>query len=364
MMLRLHRSTAKRLTAFLLAASFLSSCKKDIKEAPAQRNDTASEQAVINIGNSWAKLTPPVPDLVTTVTYNLSFSVNDKVYVLLQANDQLWEFDPATALWTVKKNNFTGQPSFTYEYLFTNGARAYFGNLTSKVIRAYDFSTDQWSNKASFPGTASKAASFTATGSKGYILSGAHGSDANGYAYPLKENWEYDFAADTWLQKGNTPASSRYNAASYAIGDKIYFGTGISIFSMINPHTLQSYRVPVINADWWEYNTLTNTWTQKAAFGGGSRQDTRGFVIAGKIYLGLGTSEYFSNKRSDLWSYDATANTWTQKATYPPGNAYPPYVTTTSCNGRGYAVTGNIYAFWRYTPSLYTLPVAPATLIK
>lgn len=319
---------------------------------PVVQNDIAPEQISIG-GNVWTELTPAASTFLTAITYNLSFSVNNKLYSLIQANDQLWEFDPATSVWAVKKNNFTGQPPFTYVYLFTNGSKAYFGNLGSKVIKAYNFATGQWSNKANFPGTAANRASFTATGSKGYILGGING-------YPLKENWEYDFAADTWQPKANLPGTGRYNAAAYAIGDKIYFGTGISVLPIINPNTFQSYGgINVINADWWEYNTLTDTWMPKAAFGGGTRQDTRGFVLYNKIYLGLGSSGYYSDLKSDLWSYDAAANTWTQKASYPPGNEYPPHVIFASCNGRGYAVTGDIRAFWRYTPPQLILSANP-----
>lgn len=357
MHVRSHRSPVSLLIVVLFMTSLLASCKKDIEQTPIEQNDKATDQALITIGgNIWTELTPAAPSIPTAITFNTSFSVNNKLYSLILANDQLWEFDPSTAVWSIKKNNFTGQPIYTYIYLFTNGSRAYFGSLDTKVMKAYDFATSQWSNKASFPGTTDGRASITATGTKGYILGGVHGVDDNGYGYTLKENWEYDFAADTWQAKADFPGFGRYNAAAYAVGDKIYFGTGISVLTVINPNTFKIFRSPVINSDWWEFNTLTNTWTAKAAFGGGKRQDTRGFMVGNKVYLGLGTSEYYSNLKSDLWSYDAAANTWSQKASYPEGNAYPPYVTFTACNGRGYSVTGNIKTFWRYTPPQLILP--------
>ncbi|AXY73265.1 hypothetical protein D3H65_04410 [Paraflavitalea soli] len=358
MQVRMHRSPVSLLMIVLLITSFLASCKKSIEEPPVGQDDRVTDQALISIGgNVWTELTPAAPSIPTSVTFNMSFSVSNKLYSLVQANDQLWEYDPSTAAWSVKKNNFTGQPTFTYVYLFTNGTSAYFMKQSTKEVKAYDFATSQWGNKASFPGTSSGAASFSATATKGYIMGGTNGFDPDGYGYALKENWEYDFAANTWQSKANLPGTGRYNAAAYAIGDKIYFGTGISILTIINPNTFQLYRSPVLNSDWWEYNTLTNTWTAKAAFGGGKRQDTRGFMLGNKVYLGLGTSAYYSNIQSDLWSYDATANAWTQKASYPPGNGYPPYVTFTACNGRGYAVTGNITAFWRYTPPQLIIPL-------
>lgn len=357
MRFRQHRSPVSLFFAVLLMTSFLASCKKNVEQPPIEQSDIATDQALVSIGgNLWTELTPVDPDIATAVTFNMSFSVNNKLYSLVQANDQLWEYNPTTVVWSVKKNNFTGQPTFTYLYLFTNGSRAYFVNQSTKAVQAYDFATSQWSNKAAFPGTSDGRASYAATGSKGYVLGGANGYDDNGYGFTLKENWEYDFAADTWQAKANIPGTGRYNAAAYAVGDKIYFGTGISVISIINPNTFKLHRVPSVNSDWWEYNTLTDTWTAKAAFGGGKRQDTRGFMLYNKVYLGLGTSEYYSNTKSDLWSYDAATNAWTQKASYPPGNAYPPYVTFTACSGRGYAVTGNITAFWRYMPPQILIP--------
>ncbi len=214
----------------------------------------------------------------------------------------------------------------------------------------------QWSNKASFPGTSMLVLPYTATATKGYILGGANGFDANGYGYTLKENWEYDFAADTWQAKQICRASVGTMRLPMPLGDKIYFGTGISVLTIINPNTFKIYRSPVINSDWWEFNTLTNTWTAKAAFGGGKRQDTRGFMLGNKVYLGLGTSEYYSNLKSDLWSYDAAANTWSKR----PAILKAMLILLMSLSPLAMAADiqsqEHIKTFWRYTPPQLILP--------
>ena len=40
--------------------------------------------------------------------------------------------------------------------------------------------------------------------------------------------------------------------------------------------------------DFWEYDPATNTWTQKADFGGTARQYATGLSIGSKGYIGTG----------------------------------------------------------------------------
>ena len=266
--------------------------------------------------------------------------------------NQLWEYDPAASQWTQLQNSLAAFSLSSYVDVFTNGNSVYFLNPFSKSLKEYNVSTNTWTDRANFPGTAKESVTSCNTASKGYVMNGTNNSTPN------KENWEYDFAGNTWTQKANTPGLARYNSAAYAVGDNIYFGTGISFFIIINPVTHEISKVPVINDDWWEYNTIQNTWTQKADFAGGPRQDTRGFSFGAKVYLGLGSSGYFTNLQSDLWSYTPSTDSWTQKASYPPGNPYPPFNTMTSAGSRGYSITGKIQSFWKYTPTLLVFPTA------
>lgn len=146
-------------------------------------------------------------------------------------------------------NPITGGNDY-YKYAFTNGNNIYFVNPGTKKLKQYNLLTTSWTDMANFPSTAiaSNTATFTAT--KGYVLPGISGSDGNGYGYGVVEYWGFDFAANTWTSKANTPGLSRYNATSLTMGDKIYFGTGISVLLIFNPSIFQVYRVPVTDADW------------------------------------------------------------------------------------------------------------------
>ena len=64
-------------------------------------------------------------------------------------------------------------------------------------------------------------------------------------------------------------------AVGFSIGSKGYIGTGLLI-------------VTFHFKDFWEYDPATNTWTQKADFGGTARTNAVGFSIGSKGYIGTG----------------------------------------------------------------------------
>ena len=82
------------------------------------------------------------------------------------------------------------------------------------------------------------------------------------------------------------PGEGRFLAAGFAIGTKIYVGTGLNAAS--TPLT-----------DFWEYNTTNDTWTQKTDFAGGARFGAVGFSINGKGYITLGGNT--TSGFDDLW---------------------------------------------------------------
>src|SRR5687767_3942771 len=110
-------------------------------------------------------------------------------------------------------------------------------------------------------------------------------------------------AQNTWLQKASMSAA-RQGAVGFSIGTKGYIGTGWD-----GPG---NYKL-----DFWEWNQSTNTWSQKANFGGAARFHAVGFAAGGKGYIGTG--ENGSGSLQDFWEYDPTSNTWTAKANFGGG---------------------------------------------
>lgn len=124
----------------------------------------------------------------------------------------------------------------------------------------------------------------------------------NGITY-LKDFWKYDELTDTWTQKADVPGSGRAGPIAFSIGGKGYLGTG-RVFG--TPYTFRQ--------DFYEYDTLTNAWTAKANFPS-VRGGAVGCSIGGKGYAGLGSSIAGGpDNKKDFYEYDPVADTWTFKS--------------------------------------------------
>jgi N-acetylneuraminic acid mutarotase len=182
-------------------------------------------------------------------------------------------------------------------------------------------------------------------GDKGYV--------GTGHAYPWnmvdthKDFWEYDPATNTWTQKADFGGGERAGAVGFSIGDRGYVGTGY--FADYSDPEIPSFN------DFWEYNPVANEWTQKADLGGEARSEAVGFSIGDKGYIGTGRSKG-RNSLKDLWEYDPESNSWQQKKDLPGST------NTTVRNGAiGFSIGNKGYVglgyrvhssrdFWEYDP--------------
>ena len=131
--------------------------------------------------------------------------------------------------------------------------------------------------------------------------------------------------ADTWTQKASI-SGVRDGAVGFSIGNKGYIGTGFNSGAMTYYH------------DFWEFNPDSNTWTQKADFGGGNLAFASGFAINNKGYIGIGLTN--SGPTTDFWEWDQSTNTWIQKASFPDSARYG--AVGFSIGTKGYFGTGGI----------------------
>ena len=163
----------------------------------------------------------------------------------------------------------------------------------------YDPVTDSWTQKANFQGNTRYRAVGFGVGSKGYIGTGYNGTGFNDW-------WEYDPASNSWTQKANMGTMTRFGGTGFVIGNNIYCGTG--------------YDGGGYAKDYWKFNTLNNTWTQVADYGGQPIIYGTGFSIGAHGYTGTGVVlTPVQTAVNDFWQYDTTSNTWTQKASYAGG---------------------------------------------
>lgn len=194
---------------------------------------------------------------------------------------------------------------------FSIGAKGYIGtgldasNAPTKAFWEWDQATDTWTQKADFGGTARHYAAGFVIGSKGYI--------GTGYDVGTNQDfWEWDQATNVWTQRADFGGGPRMRARGFSIGDKGYFTAGT------NPNVYANMIM-----DLWEYDPNLNppmgTWTAKASFPGTPRIYPTVFSICGKGYFGTGRipEQGDGGSYSDFWEYDPVADSWTQKTNFP-----------------------------------------------
>ena len=159
------------------------------------------------------------------------------------------------------------------------------------------YSQAAWTQLTSFSGTARIAAVSFSIGSKAYLGTGLDASIMK------QDFWEYDPVTNAWTQRADFGGGTRAGAVGLSIGNKGYIGLGTA--------TYPSYSWP---ADWWEYDPVTNSWTQRANFPALGRYTLASFVINDKAYMGTGWRS--GSLFTDFWEYNPTINVWTQKANF------------------------------------------------
>jgi len=297
----------KLLIMSIFAASmvFSNGCEKDFKISP------QIPGADSTYSNQLTDTTQGKVDLPGRIRYfsASSFSIGAKVYIGLGYKGGLpvkdfWEWDQTTNVWT-KKADYPGNSS-SVAVSFSIGTKGYigFGNdlidgLTNEFWE-YDPSTNRWTQKASLPKSRGMAVGFS-IGTKGYIGTGYKDSYTD-YYYPgqtYQDFWEWDQATNTWTQKANFGGIARFGAVGFSIGNKGYIGIGSGNGN--NP----------LN-DFWEWDQAKDVWTRKADFSGISRLRAVGFSIGNKGYLGTGTDDG-TTLYKDFWEWDQATDEWIKK---------------------------------------------------
>ena len=153
--------------------------------------------------------------------------------------------------------------------------------------------------------------------------------------------WEYNQVTNAWTQKANFPPGVYDHDRAFTIGSLAYVAA-----------------VTGTTEVFYEYNPAGNTWTQKASPGGNARQLAIAFSAGTKGYLGAGLNLAGNVHFADFWEYDPIGNTWTQKADF--GGGPRRFAIAFSINGKGYAGMGFDAGsnpqvdLWEYTPGTNT----------
>lgn len=197
--------------------------------------------------------------------------------------------------------------SATSQAVFVINAKAYLYTGDS-LNNFYELNgtTGLWSSRANFPGSSRNGAVGFSIGSYGYI--GAGGSDSITY----HDFYRYDPTSDSWQVRANFPDTTR-NALSFSVNGKGYFVSGYNqdVSSTVFPNWNFVY-----SNKCYEYNPITNVWTQKNNVPWTPRMNGLAVTAGTKVYCGLGM-QYLGGNYADWWEYNATSDTWLQRANCP-----------------------------------------------
>ena len=253
-----------------------------------------------------------------------------------------WQYDAATDQWTRKADYPGGKIANAVSFVVNNIGYVGTGwdeaRQRKKDFWAYDPAQDQWTRKADFPGPARIDAVGFGVGGKAYA--GTGDAIVGSTRVKLKDWWEYNVATDQWTQKADFPGLAIEYTTGFVIQDKLYMGLGLAVSGgavaewwVYDPSTDQwtrkanfpgtAYKNTFTNctfviankgyvlrynerANFWQYDPGTDQWKEQAFFDP-VRMNSVAFAIGNKGYLGTGTGSppVFPN----LWT-PATKDIW------------------------------------------------------
>jgi N-acetylneuraminic acid mutarotase len=185
----------------------------------------------------------------------------------------------------------------------------------NKGFWVYNPETDEFKRLADFPGTSRNGGNGFAIGNKIYFGTGS--INYSNYA----DFWEYDILSDVWLRKSDFPGKSRGGAMAFSINGTGYLGGGVHDVFAIYTHPYD---------DFWKYNSIIDKWSRIPSFNQGSDSSSVYGMAAGisvvegnEAYIGLGWNYIAFEAQDRRWFvYDATINSWKRLANYPASRAY------------------------------------------
>jgi len=164
---------------------------------------------------------------------------------------------------------------------------------------------DSWHQVDSINGGPRAAATAFTVGAYAYVATGLeeYGLSRKLYSY---DSFQNDWDKETSLGNETGQGLDRASAISFSsvISGKGYVGLG------------QTETVAYMS-DLWEFDVITNVWTQKANFIGSPRKQAVAFTLQGNNLTYVGTGQDASGLKKDFYTYNASTNIWTQIQDFP-----------------------------------------------
>lgn len=228
-----------------------------------------------------------------------TFTIGNNAYVISDPTDYndseiaLWKFDASNYSWTKLDVPLMINHNGTCT---SNGNKGYLYNTGDSInFWEYDPISNEWSKKADFPGDSRNQATSFAVGDNIFVGSGVSYSTL-GPSQAYCDFYKYNPSTDAWSQVSNIDVENcykRYRASTFVIDDMAYLTAGASSTGMI--HT-------------WKYVSPTDEWIKVANFHD-ARHYTSSFSLNGKGYIANGTP-VGGSPRKECWMYNPLIDSW------------------------------------------------------
>ena len=174
----------------------------------------------------------------------------------------------------------------------------------------YDMVNDSWLELASFPYLGRDHPAMILADDKIFVGMGSIDGEN------LGDWWQYDILNDNWSEKTNFNFGDRHHPFYFSINNIPYVGFG---------HGNSQNNDVLIYNDFYRYNITSETWTQLNDFPSEARVAGTQFSYNGKGYVMSGDGDDHEPLDSgELWEYNPISDTWSQLASHPGGARWAP----------------------------------------
>ena len=246
--------------------------------------------------NTGSAFIPNYSDLVVNSNYfsGYNYNVPEEPEQTVRIGSIVYDF-PEDELVVYETGDVLVEKYATY-----NGCVDTFSVMVNVGCQIQDDSLDR------FDGTGRYFPMMWASGGKYYIGGGYRSACNSGANF-----WSYDPTTDVWTVLAPIPGGCRHYAATFTIGDKLYFNGGKADDE---PWNLGD----TYFSGTFEYDIASNIWTQKASHPNGNMFGHIAWVYQDKAYMVCGIlSSVLGTAQKKFYEYNPANDQWTQLQDYP-----------------------------------------------
>lgn len=263
------------------------------------------EKKLKYLRGTWVKMKSLSNETASGFVYTIGLNNGYSAYVYNSKPygtnmDSLYRYDPSSNTWSsiLKLPVLWFSPAFMLHgqlFLIHRGLIIY-NLVTPDYLELGPIPILNWSNPSG------NGISLVSNGSA-YI-----GLGLQDYKVYIKEMWKYNIAGNSWLRVNDFPGIANRACLAISAEQEFYVIGGSEALP-------DGKRNP--SKEMWKYNTVMNTWEQKAKYPGLGYEYLSGLFKNEKLYVGGGGIIGSETTYNDFWEYDPSTDKWSKVVSIP-----------------------------------------------